>query len=123
MDENNHLRELKEVARLTFEKASQSDSWKEGNKKLENSFRLILPIARGAGIGYKELVSMLEKVSDYSVTRNRELFLEELKKTGKDSLDDYSVLESKIIFEEVSRLMSQEKTAIIMGLIEKEGGL
>ena len=66
---------------------------------------------------------MLEKVSDYSVTRNRELFLEELKKTGKDSLDDYSVLESKIIFEEVSRLMSQEKTAIIMGLIEKEGGL
>ena len=123
MDEKNHLRELKEVARLTFEKASQSDSWKEGNKKLENSFRLILPIARGAGIGYKELVSMLEKVSDYSVTRNRELFLEELKKTGKDSLDDYSVLESKIIFEEVSRLMSQEKTAIIMGLIEKEGGL
>lgn len=80
MDENNHLRELKEVARLTFEKASQSDSWKEGNKKLENSFRLILPIARGAGIGYEELVSMLEKVSDYSVTRNRELFLRGVEK-------------------------------------------
>lgn len=118
-NEISHLEKLKEFAKAVFSVSSRTKQWLDNNQKLLNEFKSYLVLAKGTGITDEELFEMIDKVSGYSVSFNSEMLSEELKKHG-GCFDGYTVLESKIILDEVSHLMSIERANLMKEFIKSE---